>query len=481
MRFLLFSILYFFSSTAAAYAQYEVFAKHLWTLVGKEPTRRGVGFTVKVIDDVNDDGFNDFMIGNPSLGTVQIYDGQHFSKLRTFIRNKKSDFGHTLLPMGDIFVFGVPIKKGVPTEKGAPAKRDDDTGSVLIYRPQVNGSYRWEEIKIRNGFLLHSYEAFAKPYEARTYVIEHPDFQETFTLGRGLARIGDTFLATSPSFKDGTGYVFNARNSNFLYRIEDTANMEDLEWERYDQVCENRWERKGYTAWSTPDLDGDGTLDVAIGAEGQHPAITRGENPEYPCPGRIYFHSGKTGKLLTVLEGKDPSSHLGMSFSFDDMNGDGQFDFLVGTPYENCEKETIRCGAIYVIDGTQILPLDQPPKIHKIDPKKTWVLDFLQGEKKNELLGFQVAFWTGPNDELKLIFSVPGHGHGNRGQIRIHQLKKREPISIIDGPQDGLWFAHTLEIDPAENRMYVGSPYYHVQGALFIGRVDVYALELQSN
>jgi hypothetical protein len=99
----------------------------------------------------------------------------------------------------------------------------------------------------------------------------------------------------------------------------------------------------GYSLAQVGDLDQDGHRDIAVGAP-------HGNGAQVDS-GYVFLISGKTGLVLSVLNGEKTGDLFGFSVAgIDDADGDGVEDLLVGAP----KHETVGTnrGAAYVFSGS---------------------------------------------------------------------------------------------------------------------------------
>ena len=95
------------------------------------------------------------------------------------------------------------------------------------------------------------------------------------------------------------------------------------------------------------DVDGDGRVDLAVGAGGE-------DNGLNSSPGAAYLVSGETGKLLYPLIPPDLPAitrHRWSVAGVPDVNGDGKTDVLVGVPLASPLGELAMAGRAYLFSG----------------------------------------------------------------------------------------------------------------------------------
>ena len=98
----------------------------------------------------------------------------------------------------------------------------------------------------------------------------------------------------------------------------------------------------GYAVADALDVNGDKIHDVVVGAPGNG-------------PGYANVYSGRTGRLLLHLVGRQPGDTFGAAVaSAGDVNRDGRADILVGAP--GGPTGTDRIGRAYVFSGRTGMP-----------------------------------------------------------------------------------------------------------------------------
>ena len=141
-------------------------------------------------------------------------------------------------------------------------------------------------------------------------------------LGRTIVRFGDLngdgFVELGVAARRGKGrvYVISGNTFEVLYRFdgfEPGVNGFTGDW-------------LGEVMSDAGDLDGDGTSDFLINS-------VRFSGDEFGPLGRVYLHSGATGRTLAAYEGQGGAWFWAASIApLGDANGDGKPEFLVGSP-----------------------------------------------------------------------------------------------------------------------------------------------------
>ncbi len=111
--------------------------------------------------------------------------------------------------------------------------------------------------------------------------------------------------------------------------------------------------RFGAAVAGVPDTDGDGVVDLLVGANWEAPPRSRFRE------GRAYLFSGATGALLHELASLSPDrdGEFGRAVAgVPDADGDGRGDLLVGAP-EEVSNGVERAGRAYLFSGATGAPL----------------------------------------------------------------------------------------------------------------------------
>ncbi|MHC4836684.1 MAG: MopE-related protein [Planctomycetota bacterium] len=159
------------------------------------------------------------------------------------------------------------------------------------------------------------------------------------------------------------------------------------------------------------DLDGDGFVDVAIGAPGG-----------MGVPGRVRLVSGRTGRVLDEAGGAADDRSLGAAIAAADLDGDGETEIVVGAP--EARQEGASTGRVDVWSGV-------PPVL----------IDRQWGTERDGRFGAAVAAAPGPRLILVGAPFVRFAGQFRAGQVFAYALpgpevpiRAMEPVWDIGGP-----------------------------------------------
>ncbi|HKQ98642.1 MAG TPA: integrin alpha [Candidatus Polarisedimenticolia bacterium] len=309
-----------------------------------------VGFSVAGVGDVNRDGIPDYAVGGPGRfavpqnGRAIVLSGSDHSTIYDLAGTSQSLFGWDVNGAGDVngdgwpdLAVGAPLVSqnatfggrvyaisgrdgstiwtrdgesefaSVGTAVGGVGDRDGDglADVVVGASGEVNGH--------RNSgkaFLLRGRDgAIARTFKPASTACDFGDFYVSLSDDVNGDGVPDIYLADYCDNRlgagSGRGYVFSGASDEKLRVFN--AEMAG------DGLGAGRPVR---------DLDGDGAADFVISAYTNSTGA--------PDAGKVYWFSGKTGKVLRTITGTVAGRELGFdSLPIGDVNGDGKIDFLL--------------------------------------------------------------------------------------------------------------------------------------------------------
>ncbi len=267
----------------------------------------GLGTSLSSVGDIDGDGTPDVLAGAPGTGTALVFSGRGGATLQTFRSDEPRDgFGIKVCGLGDLDGDGCP--------------------DVLIgaWNSNANGkgagrAYAFSGKTGKSLFVLDGPSAGAQFGSAADAVTSS---------GKGLLVIGAMSEA-----KQGRAHVYKLDGAQAVpfFTIDPDKTSRHL---------------GQYFVSIVGDVDGDGTPDVYASDFGNH--------ANGPATGRVFLHSGKTGKRMRVLTGTKAGEGFGTSPSWaGDVNGDGCDDLVIGAwRYSEVAKSGGRCTVFSGKDGT---------------------------------------------------------------------------------------------------------------------------------
>ncbi len=276
-------------------------------------TGSAFGTAVSAAGDVNNDGFQDYIVGAPAIflsgqiGYAYVYSGFDGSQLYALNDGLSGTrFGQSVGDLGDINGDGF-----------------DDVIVGAIQDP-TNGS---------NAGAAHIYSGLDG---SQLFSVFRDSAEDLF--GFTVTGIGDINNDNIGDFAVGAIADDNLTNNGGSVRVFSGANAGVLfTFDGGDFEAE-----LGYGLSSAGDFDRDGTPDIAAGA----PFADHGGTDT----GRVYVYSGATGVILSTVDGANPSEVFGYAVDCaDDLNRDGFDDVIVGAP--GASNLALNAGGYRVISG----------------------------------------------------------------------------------------------------------------------------------
>ncbi|MCF0063966.1 FG-GAP-like repeat-containing protein [Dyadobacter chenwenxiniae] len=307
--------------------------------------------------DINGDGYGDLIVGMPlfggnDAGAVFIYTGSPAginSNIKTIIYGKQEDdayFGNSVSCAGDVNGDGFSdIIIGSP---GLLVSSPADQGAAFVYHGSPNG------INKDAANVTLTANACGNWCNYGNEVSGGGDINND---GYGDVIVGSTYYSNG-EFNEGAVYIYygSAIGLNINLKI----------------IVESNRENSGMgSSFEVGDLNGDGYLDLALGAH----EYSNGQHLE----GAVFIYYGSiTGfdKSPQILESNQINGWMGNVGIPGDVNGDGYADLIVGsTFYSNGQLDE---GAAFLFNGTPF----------GVDPANSFMIE---GNQDNALMGSSVA------------------------------------------------------------------------------------------
>jgi hypothetical protein len=219
-------------------------------------------------------------------------------------------------------------------------------------------------------------------------------------------------------------------------------------WKRMETESENL----GWDLTDAGDFDGDGRVDLFVGAPAQK-------------SGRVYLLSGKDGSVLRTYEPAEEHGSFGWYVArLDDLDGDGHADLAIGGPY-SADANGKRVGGVWVISSATGKELYH---WQGTDPRGGFggvvaELGDLDGDGKGEIAVTAPA----TEDQARTL----------PGEVHIYSGKTGKELRHWAGSQPGELYgrmivdAGDLDGDGVDD-MAIGAPWHRRDSADRVGRVE---------
>jgi hypothetical protein len=307
-----------------------------------DPDAPSYGFAASGAGDVNDDGFDDFMISDyryseaPDIsGRVWVHSGHDGSVLLDLKEaGYGGEFGYDLAPAGDVNGDG----------------RDD----LIIGTPNGFSSAGFRDAVVvhsgRDGSLIHE---LIEPYDPGDPIF-----------GRGVASAGDVDAdghddfavgraGTFAGYQGGQFVVYSGLDGSVLHAI------------LYDDKSQ-KGDGLGRAVAAAGDINHDGYDDILVSApQDPNQVLFAGDGPGY-----AQVFSGRDGRVLVTVTGDTDTDLFGYSVAAADFDGDGFTDIAVSAPQNDrngLDTGAVRCVSLYQVwtdIGGSLAGSAGPPRLH---------------------------------------------------------------------------------------------------------------------
>lgn len=300
-----------------------------WMIQGSG-SEESLGWSIASAGDVNNDGYDDVIIGAPWASYPEGHEGRAYvfygsstglAMTADWITESNvawSDFGSSVASAGDV--------------------NGDGYSDVIIGHQGMSNPENWEG-------RAYVYLGSASGLAASPAWLFENNLAGSW-LGESVASAGDIngdgysdvvlggYQYSNPETREGGVYLFLGSNSGLGLTPA------------WKSECNQDYAEFGHSAVSAGDVNDDGYDDLLVGA----PWYSDGENYE----GRAFLYYGSPTGLnaapVHTAESNQADAHLGYSVaSAGDINGDGIVDMIIGTPWFDGGQENE--GRVYAYHG----------------------------------------------------------------------------------------------------------------------------------
>lgn len=327
------------------------------------------GWAVAIGGDLNNDGFDDILIGAPgtpfgsetSAGVVYAYSGADGTELLQVGATVTSFFGGALCGTGDVDFDGyddflVGITYGGPAIEGQVQLVSGATGLAIT---TVTGDNTGD------------------------------------SFGSCLANVGDMNQDGYADFAVGSPYATNL-NKSYAGKVHLLSGIDLSQlWKVESFASEDFF---GTDVAALPDLNQDGTADVIVGIPGHNSYL-----------GAAQVLSGIDGSVLLSLDGNDQYGYFGFAVAnAGDFDGDLIPEIMVGEPLSTVDNEPY-AGAVYIYSGVNGSLIHTEGQAAVAGRQTGWAVANLQG---GATLSSRRLAYSSPNDSSITTLAGSCNGFG---------------------------------------------------------------------
>jgi hypothetical protein len=310
------------------------------------------GWPVAIVGDVNDDGYDDLIIGashndagGEDAGRAYVFSGATGDTLFIFTGEAADDWlGWSVASAGDVngdgvtdLIVGAPQSNAGGTYSGRAYVFSGSTGDTIHVFTGEAGDVLGTSVASAgdvdsDGFadLIVGAYLYGGTNAGRAYVFsgQTGDTIHVFTGEAANDQLGWAVASAGDVNNDGYDDLIVAADRNNAGGI-DAGRVYVFSGDTGDALCvftgEAAGDRLGWSCGPAGDINGDNYDDLIVGAWGNATGGT--------YAGRAYVFSGKTCDTLYTFTGGPGSDWLGAAVaSVGDINGDGFVDLAVGSP-----------------------------------------------------------------------------------------------------------------------------------------------------
>jgi hypothetical protein len=262
------------------------------------------GASVSRIGDVDNDGCEDFVAGEPdfatSNGLARVFSGKTHALIADFAGNIGSGLGASVDGKTDLDGDGFPdVLLGAPNDSTIAS----NAGAVIAFSPHKNAQIWFLGSSVSTAEFGASVRALQADLD-----------------GDGV----DDVIIGAPGAD--SAFVYSGKNAQLIFLVQGSSGS-----------------NFGTSVSRADDVDGDGIFDFAVGS----PQFT---NSGGTMTGRVTVFSGKDASVIDTVNGA-ADSRFGYALALPgDLDGDGVSDFVVGAP-RHLDSNGDETGCVTVLSG----------------------------------------------------------------------------------------------------------------------------------